>query len=162
MESEKLKKMTLKELQGEAKKMGVSGYSNLNKDQLYGVLVTTKFVANRKNQLDAINKAREVKDLMKGKWFTLSQLSFNSCPVREVRGKKLQGPPTITVDQGKVLVETLSLFGLMKRNVRVGKATKYRVKFEAAAKAIKAHNENMKVGAVINKGLKEKAENGSR
>lgn len=121
-----------------------------------------KFVSDRKNQLEAIRTAQEIKQKSNGTWFTLDELRSTTRPVKEVRGKIIYGSPTSKIEELEALMHTLSLFGLMKRKVRAGKRTKYKVRFEAAAKAIKAHNDNMKVGVAINKKLKEKEQNGSR
>lgn len=154
MEDEKvlqpLEGMTLAQLREEAKGMGMHHYSILNKDELLNVLTVRRFISDRKWQASAIRKAQELKDITGGKWFTLRGYINATRPVEldEWRRPK-KGKPTITEAEASAMVETLALFGLMHRKLRAGKQPQYKVKMEAAHKAIEAHNRMADATAII-------------
>lgn len=106
-----------------------------------------EFRSNRENQANAICKARQLKNLCQGKWFTAREMSDLTRPVLDKSGR--QGKPVETPSDIETTMQVLNLFGLVKRKLRVGKDTKYKIVMKGAVKAIEAHNKNVAASEVI-------------
>lgn len=145
-----IEEMTLAELRVEAKSMGMKVYSTLKKLDLLNAVTIKKFISDRQNQANAIKKAQELKDTTEGRWFTLRRyVTLTKSLELDKYRRVVKGKPTVTVEEASVMVETLALFGLMDRKLKVGKQPQYKVKMKAAVMAIEAHNRNAEATAII-------------
>ena len=127
--------------------------SELSKEDLENGKIINDFVANRKNQEQAMALAGQLKSCLPS-WFTARDVSNLHRPLLSKMPLKY-GKTDVSVEEARYRMLGLYAFGLVKIKKGIGKkADKFKITMEAAAKAIGAHNRNMiAVNAITKKAL---------
>lgn len=137
------------ELIVEAKRVKLSGGLNLTESAMRDAIRVYRFIKDPANQAQAISKAVEMKARSEGKWFTLREMRESSRHISKTGNKIVKGAYGETILQVEQALLSLSLFDMVRRKLRTGKQTKYKIRLEVAHKAIEAHNKNVKATKII-------------